>query len=107
MLWFFGNKKNKRHKQQGSSVVDYSNFRNQETSARNTALKELDSRKDHSPVERFNLLASTYRDKHDCLVVPEAWQVEADHPEGFYAQKAFNGVKIYVDTPFPSIVRTR
>lgn len=107
MLWFFGNKKNKRHEQKSSSVTDYTRSKNQEVSARSIALKELDSRKDHSPVERFNLLANTYRDKHDCLVVPESWQTSEGHKDGFAAQQAFLGVKIFVDTPFPSIVRTR
>lgn len=52
-----------------------------------------------TPKERLSQLISSYRHGRDLLVVPEGWR---DLPE---VQK-FSGKRVYVETPFPSIVRT-
>lgn len=113
MLWFFKNKRERRKhekEQKGSnvsSVAQYAATKNAQSTVRNEVMRELQTRYDHTPLERFNLLVKSYRASHDVIVVPEAWKDSSLHNAEFQAQEAFTGRKIFVETPSPAIVRTR
>ena len=64
------------------------------------AAKELASNKALTPEERCLLLMKTYREGKDAMVLPEKWM-------GSLLDESFQGKKIYLNTPYPAIVRTR
>lgn len=105
MKHFKRDKKKKRKENQRSSSW-YANVVNDKTTQRNNAMRELASTT-HAPIERFHLIVKTYREGKDLIVVPESWRSLDSNPEGFLAQQQFSGKKAFVDTPHPSIVRTR
>lgn len=90
----------KRQKQSNvKSVAEVVQAKNQIITDRSAAVNALSTRSDLNPKERFELLLKTYRHGKDLIVVPEAWR---DYP----MVAAFSGKKVFVDTPWPSIVRT-
>lgn len=91
-------KRNKKKGEQKQSTPELVREKNAAVSVRNEAMQKLSSNA-LTPVERFHLLVKTYRHGKDLIVVPESWASEP-----FVAQ--FQGKKLFVDTPWPAIVRT-
>lgn len=96
MNWKFWQKQKKHETKSVAQVVQ---AKNNVVSERSQAVATLSSRKDLTPKERFELLLKTYRHGKDLIVVPESWREDRE-------VLAFSGKKVFVNTPWPSIVRT-
>lgn len=82
------------------TVVEVACLKNNVVSERNEAVTKLSTQVNLTPIERYLLLLKTYRHGKDLMVIPEDWKELA-------LVKSFEGKKVFVDTPWPSIVRTR
>lgn len=80
------------------SVSAHIQQRNQVASEYSQAMDRL--KKTLTPEDRYRNLVLTYRDGRDLMIVPESW-MGRDQIVNCKCKK------IYVDTPIPSIVRTR
>lgn len=104
MAWWSFGKNNKikpknKHKGGGNSVVNHIQQKNAVVTEYSEAMKRLQT-KDLTLEERYNDLVKTYRTGRDLMVVPTSWM-------GRDMIVNCPCKKIYVDTPVPSIVRTR
>jgi len=104
MAWWSIGKKNKfkdkpKHTGGGNSVSHHIQQRNAVVTEYSEAMKRLQT-KGLSGEERYADLVKTYRTGKDLMVVPTSWM-------GRDLIVNCPCKKIYVDTPVPSIVRTR
>lgn len=98
MSWW-SNKFKRKDKSKGkTSVAEHVQAKNQVVNEYTQALRRLETKL--TPEERYLDLVKTYRKGRDLMVVPEAWR---DNP----LVTTCDSVKIFVNTPVPSIVRTR
>ena len=102
--WSWGKRKNAeknsgKKKTGGKSVSDHIQSRNEVASEYSRAMDTLRS-KALSPEDRYRNLVKTYRSGKDLMVVPTSWM-------GRDLIVNCPCKKIYVETPTPSIVRTR
>ncbi len=98
--WSIGKNKFKGNKNNGNkSVAEYAKQKNAVVSEYSLAMDRLKS-KVLTVEERFYDLLKTYRDGKDLMVVPLAWKDRDMIVSGTFR-------KVFVDTPVPSIVRTR
>lgn len=104
MAWWSFGKKNKvqnkgGNQQRNNSVANHIQQRNAEAMQYSEAMKKLQT-KGLTLEERYRNLVKTYRSGRDLMVVPTSWM-------GREIITSCPCRKIYVDTPVPSIVRTR
>lgn len=99
--WSFGskNKAKGNNKNKGNSVAQHIQQKNAVVTEYSEAMKRLQT-KGLTLEERYRDLVKTYRSGRDLMVVPTAWM-------GRDMIVNCTCRKIYVDTPVPSIVRTR
>lgn len=104
MAWWSFGKNNKvkpknKHRDKGNSVSAHIQQRNAVVTEYSEAMKRLQTT-GLTLEERYSDLVKTYRSGKDVMVVPTSWMgrdIIVNCP----------CKKIYVDTPVPSIVRTR
>jgi hypothetical protein len=94
-----GNNNNKGQKIFDDSVAQHIHKKNAVVTEYSEAMKRLQT-KGLTLEERYNDLVKTYRTGRDLMVVPTSWM-------GRDMIVNCPCKKIYVDTPVPSIVRTR
>ncbi len=105
MAWWSFGKNNKvkpkgnSHKNRNNSVAQHVQQKNAVVTEYSEAMKRLQT-KDLTLEERYRDLVKTYRSGRDLMVVPTSWM-------GRDMIVNCTCKKIYVDTPVPSIVRTR
>lgn len=92
-------KDNKGNNQKGSSVAQHVQQKNAVVTEYSEAMKRLQT-KDLTVEERYADLVKTYRSGKDLMIVPTSWM-------GRDLIVNCSCKKIFVDTPIPSIVRTR
>lgn len=98
--WSFGSKnKAKGNSHKGNSVAQHVQQKNAVVTEYSEAMKRLQT-KGLTLEERYSDLVKTYRTGRDLMVVPTSWM-------GRDLILNCPCKKIYVDTPVPSIVRTR
>jgi hypothetical protein len=96
----FGKQDKQRNKERekGNSIAAHIQAKNQVVTDYSQAMKRLQTTL--TPEERYKNLVLTYRSGRDLLVVPRSWM-----GRDLVVNCACK--KVYVDTPLPSIVRTR
>lgn len=105
MAWWSIGKRNKfkdkpkHHKNKGNSVAEHIQQKNAVVTEYSVAMNKLQTNT-LSLEERYANLVKTYRSGKDLMIVPTSWM-------GRDLIVNCSCRKIYVDTPVPSIVRTR